>query len=428
MNIFNIDISNGYNQATLGLIIGYATLVFLISRSPKVLSTIPSFCAGIGVFFTFLVLYENLKGFNPPKGDDAFLKALVQELSAAFSTSIIGVFFSFLFNPVVKLWIDYLERKGYKGKDYIQKHPHELLHDIRISNDNLRNEISNLRGNNERATLEDIASSVNRLTDDTVSKLEKLFSSLDRRLKKTINALSDNAIQDAQQTVTDINQAFTARTAELLEQNLRDIASFFQEHKTFLEQTSEAFSKDSVELKRDIEATKSDFEEKVETIRKAFANGVENMAGKYQEESVNLTSIFEEVKSTLNNINDDIQQASQAVLENHLSKLDQTFTRIEEFQLTAQNNLQQTTREFAAAVEQYQLTSNEQGEILMAIRTQLEEFEKLRENSEELLNGWKQFSDEVIQMENRVADIANTISKLDDIHISLNGNKVKTES
>lgn len=421
-----IDLSNGYNQTALIAIVVYAVLVFILSKSPRLLNTIPSFSAGIGVLLTFWVLYENLKAFDPPQGDDVFLKTLVQELSAAFSTSIIGVTGSFIFNFLVKWRIDQLERKGYKGEDYFKKHPHELLHEIRVSNDDIRKEIINLRGRNQEATLENIVDSVNSLTNDAIGKLERLFTDLDQRLQKTIEALGSNAIQDAQQTVVDVNRVFTDQTSALLAKNLEEIASFFASHKELIGQTANQFAEHNKNLQHDIAQTKNDFEEKIAEVKSAFATGVGQMADKYEQEALKLSELFNEVKSTLTGIDKDIQSSTQSILEAHLEKLDVAFERIHDFQLSAQNNLQQTTTEFGKAVEQYQTVSNNQGKILEVIKTQLEEIENMRERSGELLDGWQAFSNEIQKLEHRVADIANTVAQLDDIHSYLNGRTVNT--
>lgn len=490
IGLLGLDLANPYNQYTLIAIGLYALVVFSAFRKHiRVLNSLPGFCAGIGVFFTFVVLYNKLKEFEIQGEDVSFLVPLVRELSAAFSTSIIGVSASLFFNLLVKWRIDFLDNKGYKDKPYIKQHPHELLYEARVSNEQyltvlkesqeqqfatlvthqeqqttainsleatFRREFTLLRGEGETANLAQIHQSLSNLTRHTVDRLDNLFQELNQKLGETIAALGTDALKHTQETITTVNNTFTEQTATLLQQNLQQMAEFFNAHKADLEQTAQQFANQNAEMQTGLGHLQTELVEKIQTIQESFADSAalmgklfnteraaiqasladaigelsrqinevkgafsastHQMAEDYGARAHELNETFVAIKTSLEALNNDVQARVEQVLQGNLDTLEAAFNRLEASQLTAQSNLQQTTKEFAKAVGEYQSLSGNQEAILVQLGEQLSDFAELRDQMHNLQGGWQAFSEQVQLMENRIADIATTIGKLHQIH------------
>ena len=192
-----VNFFSGYNLLTITLIAVYAFVAILLSyrRSQhKLLFALPGVSASVGVLFTFVVLYSELKGFNIVGKDDSFLEVLVRKLSAAFSTSIIGLIGSLIANGLIKLRQEDLEKKDIKNRPELQKHPHVLLYEIVLSNQAVSQELRLLRGEEQPVSMYDVNRSLSNLNEGVLSEIQVLFKSLDQKLEQAIKDLGADAL------------------------------------------------------------------------------------------------------------------------------------------------------------------------------------------------------------------------------------------
>lgn len=435
MELLGIDFSDpgSYNCYTV-YAIGVYTAVIVISykfqKNERLLISLPGFCTSVGVFFTFVVLYSKLKDFKVDPNDVTVLQSLVRDLSSAFSTSIIGIFASLVSNFFVKGYTGYIEDKGYKIKPYLKQHPHELLHEIKTTNQKSLNDLKNaistefgqLRGEGSSGNLANVYNSLSQLTGTTINRLDELFKQLHTKLDTTISALGKNALESTSETITSANAAFTERTAALLQQNLTELNTFFATHREALQKTAEQFSNQHTGLQTELTNVQQDIKKAIGNIQVGFANSTKVMTDQYNSEAQALKETFGTLRSTLEQLNQDVQGQVRGILESNLATLEASFSRIAELQSTAQNNLQETTKQFAGAVGEYQALSGNQEAILTQLGEQLSDFAELRTHMQNMQGSWQEFSENIHLMENRVADIANTVAQLQQIHEYLNSN------
>ena len=434
MQVFIDFVSNGWNQAAIIIIVLYASLFLSFSKNTRIISTIPSFCTGIGVLLTFVVLYSKLG----PGGVDLRLNAetsidlgiLIRELTAAFSTSIVGVSFSLLLNPFVKMKIRKLEKASFqKGRskeviEAISSHPHELLFNLKSGLDQLKVEISSLQETDgKRKNLVDIYSAVHSLSENATTKIENLFNKLDIELHKKIDALSSIAVKDAKQKVENINEAFTKQTTKLLQGNLESISQLITDHKNSVSNTAKELSQIKENLKSDIASSNDEFKDSLKTVSGEFQKSVNDMANKYKSEVAQLQGIYDNVYSTLTQMDQNIQNESQKILTNHLSKLEKAFKKIEDYQLTAQGKLDMATKKFADAVNQYQEYYNNNIEVGKKIKKQTKAITELQKENVLLLKRWDEIVKSIQSLEEHISGINNTIIQFNEIkdHIKVVG-------
>jgi len=211
-------LSSYANLFTLASIIAYF-LIFFFTKNSKIISTIPSFCTGIGVFFTFVVLYDNLAiqeiQINNSSELTSDFAGLIKKLTSAFSTSIIGVGSSLILNPLVKWRIEKIEKYIFtNGRTpqviaALNSHPHELLYQLQEKIEMLNVSINQLQGNEgEKKNLSDVYNILNSFSTNTIKRVNELFENLGRNLDERISSLSGNAIEDAKANVESINAQF----------------------------------------------------------------------------------------------------------------------------------------------------------------------------------------------------------------------------
>lgn len=347
-----VDESYLYEIWTIGLIIFFYTFASIYSnRDLRVMSLIPSFSVSTGMFFTFVVLYTNLKDFTiPEESGQEYLQSIVKLLSAAFSTSIIGLAGSVTSNIFIKLWKIELEKEEAEVKPYLDKNPNQFLFEMK----------------------EDIA----LIKQSFQNNIHEFLGKVQDSIKTGVEGVARTGITETQSTITRLNEEFTSATEKELREELNRLKGLFDEKREVLETAS----------------------------------------GNYQVKSQELDKALVNIASTLSALDTNLQRKVDEILEANIGKLKATFTHLENQQLTSQSNLDQTTKNFAGAVTQYQNTQNEISGLLRSLESQQNNNEATQSKMKELLTAWEGFSNRLAVQENRIADIANTIGQLDDIH------------
>lgn len=165
----------------IGIILTVVLPILFLTKSPRLVNNIPTFCTGVGVLFTFAVLYYTLTDKNLQIDEIGQVKDLVNDLAKAFSTSLIGIASSLVFSFFTKLRLDYLERKAGNSQ-----HPAELL-----------KELSN-KVEQQKDQVHKLARIVLVISQGSKGKIEKLFDTLDRKLAKHVTDLSQTAVRSFQ--------------------------------------------------------------------------------------------------------------------------------------------------------------------------------------------------------------------------------------
>ncbi|KAA3640999.1 MAG: hypothetical protein DWQ02_01160 [Bacteroidetes bacterium] len=420
-------------------------MIFLRSKKPKILNTIPGFCTGIGVLFTFIVLYVEIQG-NPEKflGDNSLLQNLVIDLTAAFSTSIIGIFFSLVLSPIVKNKIDRLEKKELGNSAKL--HPQILMQEMIIAfnkNNDLLQKLSegisekfketldqNTRihqtlidtqtesigfHNTSTANQSNIIESVNGLIATINSEIGQIFTELANKLETATGELSTNTIAQATEDAQRVSEEFLKTAKDVLEKSGSEITAATEANQAKLQDIFDKMEILGKAINAQIQATDQKAEKSVEAINEGIDRSVDKMTGHFKGEAEKLAASFGQINQTIQSFNDTLQAATKEVIDDNLELLNESFEKIKEYNETSQTKLKEATEKFADAVNEYEKAKGENGTIAKDISAQLQENIQLRLAMESLLERWKKLTDDVVSIQNRVADIGNAISELNGI-------------
>jgi len=211
--------------------------------------------------------------------------------------------------------------------------------------------------------------------------------------------------------------------SKVLKENSQFLSQLVETQKNSASESATNLSKIQTELLQRI----SFFEEKskimMDSINQSFGESVQTMGNTYKEEAKEIKKVYENVYSSVQEMETKIQEQSQLILNQHLSKLEASFQKLEDFQLAAQNNLETTTAKFAKAVNQYEDTRDNNIELGNKIQSQIESIDNLSEQSKRLLEQWSKMNASVEELEDHVAKVNNTITHFNEIkeHLRVNG-------
>lgn len=418
-------IYNGWNILALVIILIYGVLILSLSKSSRQISAIPAFSTGIGVFFTFLVLWYELHDFKMPPTQEstAFLEELIRKLTSAFSTSIIGVLMSLVFTPFVKKKLDSLdlEKAQLKDKPHLQKDPRHFLHELvqqQQKQEKLINENNTAIGDLKDATsasMGEVRDSMNGLSSNFKRELTQIFEGLSGKINTEIKTISNEAIEKTQATTEGINDKFRGQTSELLKGNLGAI-------ETALDTNNKHLSETITELKEFVSTIKGQFteaqnnaNEQIERVQGGIEKTSEEINTHLDGQATKLSETIGTINSTMLELNTKLQGATQKLLDDNLDKLTKAFTSIDELQKAAHTKLESSTSEFAKAVNQYQDFTDNNKAIIEAVKAQVKASENLTEKNEAIAQRWEQLSLDVETMQNRIEEINLVVLQLDGI-------------
>jgi uncharacterized protein YukE len=128
---------------------------------------------------------------------------------------------------------------------------------------------------------------------------------------------------------------------------------------------------------------------------------------------------FERINKRFEGLDEQLQQTTQDILNNNLEKLEKAFDVLSEIQTNSINRLDESTKQFNAAIHTYESLQDHQYRVLERVQHQIVLLNKLQEKADNLLEHWDGQEDRMVEVRNRVADIANTIHELQNIKDSL---------
>lgn len=380
---------------TLALCIWYGVF-FVFKKYPEnvsFLNSIPSFCTGVGVFFTFFVLFISL-GLQY---DGEFnVDVIIPKLVGAFSTSLIGVFSSLTYTVIIRRRIAKLEEEVSMDKPYLKVHPNELLHQIQegiailnSENNGLKGAINGLKSSNE-AQISRLSHVIENLATNINEEIRETASQLRVQLGQFIEEIGSEAIRESRNSVTNINQEFLNQTESLIQNNHINLSQQFQSLES-------VFSNLIVEVGN----LSNKMSEQTTATKEHFGSAVDNMVHGFEGQ----------ISDTINSTNN--------ILQSNLDSLEKTFSNIEAWQLTSKQVLEEVTREFVKSVQEYKSIGKQNQAVLDEVKKQLEMLEILRENEASIIGSIGKYDEQLSESLNKMNDVYNAISKLGSIEARL---------
>jgi uncharacterized protein YukE len=384
------DPTGFYNFLALVAIMIYSVLIFAFKRDDRrLLNTIPNFSISVGLLFTFLVLYRHLSQFEVEAGTEPLVE-LIRKMSAAFSTSILGLFFSIVFNLLIKMHISRSDREKGKGEEYLQVSPQKLLYEIHLFNKQLAT--SSLVVNeqlpkiNER--LNGIDDKMNDLSNQVSGEIRTFLIEARESIEAILKSIAEDSTRGTRELITQINADFLTTSLQLIKDNQETLRNYLAE------------------------------------LLQELKGSLDNFSESYKDELSTLYMATADMKEGLRESREVFRAETNRILNKHLEDLESTFKGLETLQKASTTNLEETTQAFSDSVKQYRELSSEQQKMLAEVRKEFSNLEKVINRMDSMLDQEKLFLDAIEKMQNRVDDIGNTITQLQE----LNGNLQKLNS
>lgn len=366
---------------------------------------IPGLCTGVGIVFTFGIIYHAL-GINEglfQNNEIASLKQVVKSLSYKFSCSLIGVVFSILWSLVIKSIISFRESQANLKKEWLQRKPEEILWSLE------QNTIKTF-GAQER-----ILAVVETFDEKARQDLRSTLNDLKTALTNSMASLGKDALESAMVHIVKANTAFMEKAEVLLDNNQKAFGEVLTTSSETLEQTLEKLKEIGDSLQAEIAVTRKGAQEGAETVAKGFESGAGTIKAGFEEVAESVGQKFDHLLLQLANLDQQLQQQTQQILENNLEKVEKAFGRLEEIQSNSINRLEASAEQFNKSIHSFEQLQDHQHGVLGRVQAQIDLLKQLQENAEAQLNEWDDQVDKMVEVRNRVADIAIAITELQDI-------------
>jgi ABC-type transporter Mla subunit MlaD len=413
------------------------------SNNTSLINFIPTFCTSLGVFFSFALLFIRL-GLQDIDMTD--LKLVIKELSSKFVYSLIGVGFSIYWNWKIRKEQGEAELKLLKQNTWKQKDPQELLWLVLQTNLDYANKFQDYslsQNKNHAELLRVFTDNVHQMRDQL-----KVLNAHAININKTVEEgkeVQSKNISNQQETLDNIHDFMQSAGDSLknllddlknqLENNIQAMGSDAAKKAAELHRVFEEFLKNrALEMEDNMTQSVRGVHERIQPALSSISEAANENANKLKTIFESINTVLDGLKSSLthqvseqfntseNNLralNDGLQQSLDRILSEKEEQITKTFDHLEELRGRSQTVLEQITQNFAASVNQYAEIQQNNDDVIQRIESQIKSIDVLEETSQKQIDHWNSRTNDMIELKNRVADIATTIEQLDSLNQKL---------
>ncbi len=409
-------LSNHYFQIVSVITVLYSIIIWARFReSSRMLQSIPGFCMGVGILFTFLNMYDVFYGFNQQNINQVATQQLIREISSAFLGSLAGIFFGLIQTPFIKGRVDEIERTYEMSKP----DPYNSLESI----------VENTLSNNQ--LLQTLIDNVSQGTSMIDSNLTKQTTITNKHLNNTNDSIKKMSIGaarflirfQAQSTqlntklITNFTDSLNNRLGELSGEAMVNALNNIQVvQKTFNDTLGQFQIQNNAMLKRLRDSSAEQLTNHSQIIQRSMNQINETM--KKMDENLSqqaeeiVTARQEELELIFNNTIDIMRERAE--------NLSEIFAQLDESRQRTETLLNDVTTNFTAAVENFNGNNTQVSDLLAEMRNQFSELVSLRDNARNLVEACGNIADGVDGLRNRIQEINNVVTQLDEIKENLN--------
>lgn len=440
-------------------------------------SSIPGFCMGIGIAVTFGTMYltfqDKVKVLN--------IASLIPEISKAFIGSLLGLGLSLIMTYWIKSRISTIEENEQK-KAGENNNPYLLLQQI---NENTLAtylatvQLFNESNNQNKSIIYEVSQSrkiLKEFTDKTEQFNTNLFNELIQKLEKAVRDMSNEAIgkslgniEDIQKDLAEELKTIFGTTNGTIAVGQTDLKNSIDELKVALEtkikDINDASTKSAGLAQEEVNKLLTEISNKVANMGESITtqadtvitqkvesiNNTFNAIDEKQQKAVEIQGdivkemqdIFTKMETAFNTKIDEINIATNEIqgkiiemgnnitekadkiVDSKIQSLEENFERIEQYQRRSETMLKEVTSSFKKAVEKYEQVNEDKTELIGIIGQQLKELQEVRENGMTLIENWNGIAKTMESMQDRINQINNVITQLDNIKTVLANQQTK---
>lgn len=389
-----------------------------------IIQSIPGFCTAVGIMFTFGIIYQTL-GINDDlfkNNEIASLKLVVKTLSYKFSCSLIGVFFSIAWNLVIKGVISYRESRSNRKEEWRRRDPQEILWSIEQSALEISNEYRLNTENISKAILETANQSkgmiqrISTIIEEGARKeFKKMLEELSNSVKKSVENMSQDAMRESKNNIETTNQEFLSKTKEILSSNQGEFGKLLTASTEALEKILTKLNDIGGSIQLDMEETRKGAKQGAKVVADGFNVSADTIKTGFNEFIGSIAQKFDDLNKGFEDLAQQLQLQTQKILDDNLEKVEKAFGRLDGIQANSINRLEASTDKFNSSVHSFEQLQDHQYGVLERVQHQIVLLKQLQENAEAQLKEWDEQVDQMAEVRNRVADIANAITELQNI-------------
>lgn len=409
-------LSNHYFQIVSVITVLYSIIIWARFReSSRMLQSIPGFCMGVGILFTFLNMYDVFYGFNQQNINQLATYQLIREISSAFLGSLAGIFFGLIQTPFIKSGVDKIERAYEKSKP----DPYNSLAIIvenTIRNNQLLESLIDIVDQGTRMIERNLAEHItiiNKQLSDINHSIEKMSISTARfliRFQAQSNQLNTELITNF---IDSLNNKLAELSGQAMVNALNNIQVIQERFNNTLEQFQTQNNAMLVQLIDSSAAQLTNHSQIIEGSMNQINETMRNM-------DENLSQRAEEIVNARQDELELIFDNTIGIMRERAENLSEIFAQIDESRQRTETLLNDVTNKFADAVANFNGNNTQVSDLLAEMRNQFNELVSLRDNAGNLVEACENIADGVDGLRNRIQEINNVVTQLDEINENLN--------
>ena len=355
-----------------GSVILLLVIIGLFTKSSKWSNFIPNIIVSIGILGTFFGIFQGLWYFDVDDIDKS-IPELLGGLKLAFSTSLLGIFFSIVLRFKNNFRVE-VTKEEISADDIHQRLVELVNSQEKISNNFNLEETNNkltvlndsIRGrdtNDESSLIGQIRNMRTEYRDSTIKLSEDInngFSELVREFKEFSVTMAENSTKAIMEALENVIKDFNLKITEQFGENFKQLneavgklLTWQEQYKTYLDQSKEIFDEISSRINESSQNL-SNINEKLSSIPETM-NGLQTIieTTNIQKENLNETlKAFEELKNNAANALPSIENNLNELTEGLKDKVNSTMNEIQ----LVMNSLGETSKTFVTSSENIHAT------------------------------------------------------------------------
>lgn len=439
-------LSAPYISALIVLILGGGYTVWAIkNKNESLIQNIPQVWTALGVLGTFVTLFINLGLKDLPYLEikeagkitkEIDIANLINNLTGAFSTSIVGVLASIISSAYIKWKFD--PKKADGTKEWEHKDERELLFEI----------VKELKDNQKKNDfiLDSLNTNIKDIKDNIAGNIADLINKFEENLENHLKKIGSESLEKTIQLTSEFNSQYQTQLKELIEnnQNIFNRSVEQSEHKLseITTQMQEKVSEAMIEFSKAVEK----FQSSTDNMNKLFENyisstkdGFDDISNKFTETAENIqentsksinnfstevNQVTEKYKETLESLNDKIITDTTKLLSDNVSILKDSFAKLEEYQISAQQTLEQTTNKFRETVENYEEIQVGEQDSIDLLKENIKKIDLLLNDRKNLVQNISDITELIPELTDYMETVNYLLENMQTIKVN-NGDKFK---
>jgi hypothetical protein len=401
-------------------------------RNEALINSIPGFCTSVGIMTTFAVLYGVLSNKEITTTEPRYL---IDQLSNKFSASLIGIFFSILYNFIIKIFKPY----EFSYEPWKEVDPQRVVYDmylVQIKQLEIANEsLSKQNSINEELTkgisslnssISFLSSSISEIKRDFHDNINSLSDSLKTNLEENLTRVGRESHVNLQNSLEDMHSQFSVQAIKNLNAYQEEMGGRLDAVNFIFENLTSNLNEAIIQVRKQNENAMVSSQENSLRIAEGFQGATEQLNRELIDQAKIMREMFTRLSDSFQNLDQRISEAGSNLIQRNIGQMELGILRVQEIEARHLTLLENITRAFGDSVEKYGDVSLLHSDVLKKIAEQSQSMGDLNNSNTQLIVALNSNLEFINRIREEVAALFNTVDYLQSIRKSIHNNNAAT--